>query len=55
MLTTFQVAISSGAVLGGLIVDVQGAAGVFTFAGIAALLGATLVGVASRRRMVAAG
>ncbi len=51
MLATFQVAISSGAV----IVDVQGATGVFAFAGIAALLGATLIGVASRRGMVAAG
>lgn len=51
MLTTFQVAISSGAVLGGVIVDVQGAAGVFMFAGLSALAGATLIGIAGRSRL----
>lgn len=54
MLTTFQVAISSGAVLGGVIVDVQGAAGVFMFAGLSALAGATLIGIAGRSRLAAA-
>lgn len=51
MLTTFQVAISSGAVLGGVIVDIQGAAGVFMFAGLSALAGATLIGIAGRSRL----
>jgi predicted MFS family arabinose efflux permease len=54
MLTTFQVAISSGAVFGGLIVEAQGPTGVFMFAGIFALLGATLIGFASSRTRVAA-
>lgn len=54
MLTTFQVAISSGAVLGGVIVEVQGATGVFMFAGVAALAGATLIGIAGRSRLAAA-
>ncbi|WP_370677252.1 MFS transporter [Pleomorphomonas sp. PLEO] len=54
MLTTFQVAISSGAVLGGVIVEAQGAAGVFMFAGLSALLGATLIGFASRARVAEA-
>jgi predicted MFS family arabinose efflux permease len=55
MLTTFQIAISSGAVFGGLIVETQGPEGVFAFAGISALLGATLIGLASRARVTAAG
>ncbi|MBS1182050.1 MAG: major Facilitator Superfamily protein [Proteobacteria bacterium] len=54
MLTTFQVAISSGAVLGGVIVDIQGPTGVFAFAGLSALAGATLIGLAGRARLAAA-
>ena len=54
MLTTFQVAISSGAVFGGVIVEAQGPAGVFMFAGVFALLGATLIGFASRPRVAVA-
>ncbi len=54
MLTTFQIAISSGAVLGGMIVDTEGPTGVFLFAGLFALAGATLVGFAGRSRLAAA-
>jgi predicted MFS family arabinose efflux permease len=43
LLTTFQVAISSGAVLGGLLIDVQGPLGVMTFLGIASILGASVM------------
>lgn len=50
MLTTFQIAISSGAVFGGLIVETHGPAGVFAFTGISTLLGATLIGFASRKQ-----
>ena len=50
LLTTFQIAISSGAVLGGLLIDLQGATMVFVFVSIAALLGASLM--ASRRGVV---
>lgn len=50
LLTTFQIAISSGAVLGGLLIDFQGATMVFVFVAIAALLGASLM--ASRRGVV---
>jgi len=53
-LTTFQIAISSGAVFGGLIVGTRGPAGVFAFAGLSALLGAALIGFASRTRVAAA-
>jgi predicted MFS family arabinose efflux permease len=54
MLTTFQVAISSGAVFGGLIFETQGPSGVFAFAGIAALLGVAVIGYAAKSRVVAA-
>ncbi|MBP1846013.1 putative MFS family arabinose efflux permease [Rhizobium petrolearium] len=40
MLTTFQIAISTGAIAGGLLIDGQGPLGVIGFAGIAAALGA---------------
>ncbi|OCP15914.1 MULTISPECIES: MFS transporter [unclassified Ensifer] len=53
-LTTFQIAISTGAILGGLIVELQGPAGVFMFASLAALLGASLVAV-SRKMALQAG
>ncbi|MBP2559097.1 putative MFS family arabinose efflux permease [Neorhizobium galegae] len=43
LLTTFQIAISSGAVLGGLLIDVQGPLGVMTFLGIASVLGASVM------------
>ncbi len=48
MLTTFQVAISSGAAIGGLIVDAQGLAGVFAFAAVVSLCGALLIGLLGR-------
>lgn len=51
MLTTFQVAISTGAILGGLIVELQGPAGVFLFSALAALLGASLVAVSRKMRV----
>ncbi|MDS7595646.1 MFS transporter [Agrobacterium tumefaciens] len=50
MLTTFQIAISSGAVLGGLLIDLHGATMVFVFVSVATLLGASLM--ASRRGVV---
>ncbi len=53
-LTTFQIAISTGAILGGLIVELQGPAGVFLFSALAALLGASLVTV-SRKMLVQVG
>jgi predicted MFS family arabinose efflux permease len=43
LLTTFQVAISGGAVLGGLLIDLQGPMGVISFLGIAAALGASVM------------
>nr|WP_250808912.1 MFS transporter [Neorhizobium tomejilense] len=43
LLTTFQIAISSGAVLGGLLIDAQGPLGVMTFLGIASTLGASVM------------
>jgi len=51
MLTTFQIAISSGAALGGLIVEANGLDGVFAFAAVASLLGTTLIALRGRRRM----
>lgn len=54
MLTTFQVAISSGAVFGGLLFETQGPSGVFAFAGIAALLGVAVIGYAAKSRVAAA-
>jgi predicted MFS family arabinose efflux permease len=54
MLTTFQLAISSGAVFGGLIFETQGPAGVFAFAGVSALLGVAVIGLATRAPVVAA-
>ncbi len=47
-LTTFQIAISTGAILGGVIVELQGPAGVFLFSALAALLGASLVAVSRK-------
>lgn len=43
MLTTFQIAISGGAVLGGLLVEMQGAAGSLIFSAVAALAAASLI------------
>ncbi|WP_160003942.1 MFS transporter [Rhizobium sp. 18055] len=54
MLTTFQVAISSGAVFGGLLFETQGPSGVFAFAGIAALFGVAVIGYAARSSVVVA-
>ena len=43
MLTSFQIAISAGAIIGGLLVDSIGPSGVFWFAGVMALAGTVLV------------
>lgn len=43
LLTTFQIAISSGAVLGGLLIDAQGPLGVMTFLGVASIMGASVM------------
>ncbi|MBG1231428.1 hypothetical protein [Aestuariivirga litoralis] len=51
MLTSFQVAISAGAIIGGLLIDHIGSLGVFGFAGIIALAGTILV---SLRKVVLA-
>jgi predicted MFS family arabinose efflux permease len=53
MLTAFQIAISSGAILGGVLVDGQGPAGVFIFAAIAAIAGAFLIAAGARRSVAA--
>jgi predicted MFS family arabinose efflux permease len=50
-LTTFQIAISTGAILGGLLVELQGPAGVFLFAAVAAMLGTSLVSVYRERAL----
>ncbi|KQO75923.1 MFS transporter [Rhizobium sp. Leaf262] len=50
MLTTIQIAISSGALLGGLLIDLQGPVMVFVFVAVATLLGASVM--ASRRGML---
>ena len=50
LLTTFQIAISSGAVLGGLLIDLHGTTMVFVFVSVSTLLGASLM--ASRRGVV---
>lgn len=52
-LTTFQIAISTGAILGGLIVDLQGPSAVFLFSAVAALAGTLLISTAGRRVAVA--
>lgn len=51
LITTFMIAISSGAIVGGLLVDSIGAYGVFVFAGVSALLGAGLISSSSRVSM----
>lgn len=43
MLTTFQVAISAGAIIGGLLVDAIGPIGVISFAGVSSALGAYIM------------
>lgn len=43
LLTAFQIAISSGAVLGGILVDLQGPLGVMSFLGVACLAGAVVM------------
>ena len=45
LLTTFQIAISSGAVFGGLLVDVLGPLFVVSFLGVMSLLGAAVMGI----------
>jgi predicted MFS family arabinose efflux permease len=49
LVATFQIAIASGALLGGIFVDGFGALGATTYAAIAALLGATLVFTRGRK------
>lgn len=51
LLTTFQIAISSGAVLGGLLVDAEGPLGVMTFLGIASILGASVMVLRGGRQL----
>ncbi|MFB9952657.1 MFS transporter [Rhizobium puerariae] len=51
LLTTFQVAISSGAVLGGVLIDLQGPLGVMSFVGVAAMLGTSVMLVRGGRRV----
>lgn len=54
MLTAFQIAISSGAIVGGLLIGGVGAQGVFGFAGIMALAGVLLVTATGRARLQSA-
>ncbi|RWX75551.1 MFS transporter [Neorhizobium lilium] len=51
LLTTFQIAISSGAVLGGVLIDLQGPMGVVSFLGVAAALGASVMVARGGRQM----
>ena len=51
LLTTFQVAISGGAVLGGLLIDLQGPLGVMTFLGLATLIGASVMSARGGRQV----
>ncbi len=53
MLTAFQVAISSGAILGGVLVDAEGPSQVFLFSTVAALAGALLIATTGRRSVPA--
>jgi predicted MFS family arabinose efflux permease len=55
MLTTFQVAISSGAVLGGVLIETQGPIAVVTFLAVAALLGASVMAARGERRQLSMG
>ncbi|MBP2549662.1 putative MFS family arabinose efflux permease [Neorhizobium galegae] len=50
MLTTFQVAISAGAIIGGLLVDAIGPIGVISFAGAATALGAFMMMAGTSRQ-----
>jgi predicted MFS family arabinose efflux permease len=43
LLTTFQIAITTGAVLGGVLIDLKGPLGVVSFAAVVALLGAVVM------------
>jgi predicted MFS family arabinose efflux permease len=52
LLTTFQIAISSGAIFGGVLIELQGPVGVFAFLGIASLLGASLIFALGGRNVV---
>jgi predicted MFS family arabinose efflux permease len=51
LLTTFQIAITSGAVLGGVLIDLKGPLGVVSFAGIVALLGAVVMAMRGGRQV----
>jgi predicted MFS family arabinose efflux permease len=51
LLTTFQIAISSGAVLGGVLIDLQGPLGVVAFVAVAAALGASVMVARGGRQM----
>jgi DHA1 family purine ribonucleoside efflux pump-like MFS transporter len=54
IVTAFQIAIASGAIFGGVLVDNLGAAGPIGYCGLATLLGALLVFTLGRREAVAA-
>ncbi|MEO9168609.1 MAG: MFS transporter, partial [Aestuariivirga sp.] len=54
MLTSFQIAISAGAIIGGLLIDSIGPTGVFWFAGVMALAGTLLISTSRGVRMRAA-
>jgi predicted MFS family arabinose efflux permease len=51
MLTAFQIAISAGAIVGGLLIDSISPIGVFWFAGVMALAGTLLIGTAKGGRL----
>ncbi len=51
MLTAFQIAISAGAIIGGLLIDGVGPTGVFWFAGVMALAGTILIATIKGARL----
>lgn len=55
MLTTFQIAISSGAVLGGILLEVQGPVSVVSFLAVGALLAASVMASRSESRRLSLG
>jgi len=55
MLTTFQIAISSGAVLGGILIETQGPIAVVTFLAAGALLGASVMASRGQQRRLSMG
>jgi predicted MFS family arabinose efflux permease len=55
MLTTFQIAISSGAVLGGILLEIEGPVAVISFLAVGALLGASVMAARGERRRLSLG